>query len=59
LKISGDVIIKKKQIKADLSRFWEQWTTHEGLFTFFGAENRIELSIGGAFEIYFLMENPY
>ena len=35
------------------------WTTHEGLLTFFGADNNVELIPGGAFEIYFLVDNPY
>ncbi len=35
------------------------WTTSEGLRAFFGVDNRIEMVSGGAFEIYFLMENEY
>ncbi len=37
---------------------WWKWTTHEGLLTFFGKDNRIELMPGGPYEIYFLMDNP-
>ncbi len=37
---------------------WWRWTSHVGLKTFFGKDNKIELKAGGAFEIYFLLENP-
>lgn len=51
-------IIKTKLYKALPEILWEKWTTHEGLKTFFGESNHVELQIGGAFEIYFLMKNP-
>jgi len=38
---------------------WARWTTHAGLLTFFGADNRVELRQGGPYEIYFLMDQPY
>lgn len=37
---------------------WARWTTHQGLKTFFGQDNQMELSIGGPFEIYFSMDAP-
>lgn len=43
---------------APLTTIWNKWTTHEGLLTFFGKDNKMELRIGGPFEIYFLMDNP-
>ncbi|MBT3318133.1 MAG: SRPBCC domain-containing protein [Clostridia bacterium] len=52
-------IVKSVTIEKSLNEVWWAWTTHEGLFTFFGADNKIELKPGGVFEIYFLMDNPY
>jgi uncharacterized protein YndB with AHSA1/START domain len=52
-------IIKSRIISCSVSCAWWKWTTHEGLLQFFGRDNKIELTPGGAFEIYFLMDNPY
>ncbi|MGD9707766.1 MAG: SRPBCC domain-containing protein [Candidatus Delongbacteria bacterium] len=55
-----DKMIKKTRVVNELiSEVWKKWTTHKGLKTFFGAENKIELKIGGDFEIYFIENNPY
>ena len=37
---------------------WAMWTTHDGLKTFFGADNCIEIAPSGAFEIYFSLQSP-
>ena len=37
---------------------WKSWTTSEGFKAFMGVENKIELRIGGPFEIYFSMTPP-
>jgi uncharacterized protein YndB with AHSA1/START domain len=53
-----------KSIKKDcvvhlpIDSVWKLWTTHEGLKTFFGSDDCIELRPGGKFEIYFLLNNP-
>ena len=52
------IIQKSIALPASLDVIWEKWTTHQGLKTFFGVDNTIELVPGGPFEIYFLMENP-
>lgn len=52
------IITKILNINTNLTNAWWKWTTHEGLKTFFGADNKIELKVNGAFEIYFLMANP-
>ncbi|HTX73293.1 MAG TPA: SRPBCC domain-containing protein [Rectinemataceae bacterium] len=39
-------------------RAWARWTTHEGLTSFFGRDNAVDLELGGRFEIYFLLDNP-
>jgi uncharacterized protein YndB with AHSA1/START domain len=37
---------------------WEFWSSEEGLARFFGVERKVEFRPDGAFEIYFLMDNP-
>lgn len=41
-----------------MEAIWKKWTTHEGLKTFIGEDNRIELRPGGPYEIFFLMDAP-
>ena len=59
MKISDKQIRKTIVVNNSLDSVWWKWTTHEGLLTFFGKDNKIELTPGGAFEIYFLMDNAY
>lgn len=58
MEISSKRIYKKTLIPSSRETVWWKWTTHEGLLSFFGRDNSIELTPGGAFEIYFLMDNP-
>ncbi|MGL1893055.1 MAG: SRPBCC domain-containing protein [Spirochaetaceae bacterium] len=51
-------LIKTKIVNCDIDLIWWKWTTHQGLKTFFGAYNEIELKIDGKYEIFFLMDNP-
>ncbi len=37
---------------------WKHWTTSEGFKAFLGVENKIDLKIGGPFEVYFSMDPP-
>lgn len=57
--INNKNIYKTATVNCSTKDAWKKWSTHDGLKTFFGADNKIELQIGGAFEIYFLMDNPY
>ena len=59
LVMSDRKIEKKVRAAIPADDAWVRWTSHEGLLTFFGEDNLIELRPGGAFEIYFLMDNPY
>lgn len=59
MKISEKQIVKAQIINRPLSKIWWQWTTSEGLKTFFAEDNKMELRILGPFEIYFLTENSY
>ena len=57
--IQTDKIIQKiRRVACPLKTTWWKWTTHEGLLTFFGRDNNVELRPGGPYEIYFLMDNP-
>lgn len=56
--ISDKQILKTKIIDATINAAWLKWTTPDGLRTFFGSDNFIELTPGGAYEIYFMMDSP-
>jgi uncharacterized protein YndB with AHSA1/START domain len=58
MEISDKRIVKAKVFHQPLETIWWRWTTHDGLKTFFGADNSIELTPNGAFEIYFLLNSP-
>jgi len=45
-------------VSATPSECWRLWTTSEGVGTFLTPNNNIELAVGGAYEIYFVMDNP-
>jgi uncharacterized protein YndB with AHSA1/START domain/predicted enzyme related to lactoylglutathione lyase len=55
---SDQVITKSFHCNQSLDSLWWRWTTHEGLKTFFGADNKVDLKPGGAYEIYFLTDKP-
>lgn len=52
------VLHKSRLINATTDKVWQKWTTSEGLKSFIGVDNLVELVPGGPFEIYFLMDNP-
>lgn len=56
--INNQMIEKSCIARCTIEKAWWKWTTHEGLLTFFGADNRIELKLGGHYEIYFMMDQP-
>jgi len=56
--ISDKKIVKRRIVDKPIDDVWRRWTTHAGLTTFFGLDNKIELWPSGCFEIYFLMDNP-
>ena len=52
-------IIKKELVlKASRSEVWEAWTSAEGLKTFFAPGAKMELRIGGPYEVYFNLDGP-
>lgn len=52
-------IVKKVTVPLSADKAWDKWTTHDGLLSFFGEDNKVELYPGGSYEIYMLMDNPY
>jgi len=58
VEINKKSIQKTKIVSATLDTLWWKWTTHEGLKTFFGLDNKIDLTPGGSYEIYFLLDEP-
>lgn len=56
---SDRMIRKEVVVAATIDQVWETWTTSEGVKTFFSSNAKVNLRIGGPFEIYFLMDNPY
>jgi len=50
---------KEVVVPGTLDQVWEIWTTTAGLRTFFSPNSRIDLRIGGVFEIQFDMSAPY
>ncbi len=56
--ISDKVIEKTRVVNCSIDTVWWKWTTHEGLLTFFGPDNKIDFILGGSYEIYFLLDNP-
>ena len=53
-----DNIKKQIQLKCSSTKTWNLWTTHEGLKSFFGEDNKIEIQLNGAYEIYFSLKAP-
>ncbi len=52
-------IVKEIIVKTDPETVWEKWTSKEGITSFFAPDCKIELKIGGAFEMYFIQEAEY
>jgi uncharacterized protein YndB with AHSA1/START domain len=51
-KMTDKQITKTAIVNCSLDTAWWKWTTHEGLKTFFGGDNHMELKVGGPFEIH-------
>ncbi len=52
------IIRKEVHIPATRQELWDAWTTEAGVTSFFAPKAKIELSVGGAYECYFELENP-
>ena len=52
------IITKDLVLKASLREVWEAWTSAKGAKTFFAPEAKIELRVGGPYEVYFSPDGP-
>ena len=52
------ILKKSVSVKANPERLWRMWTDENEISKFFSSKAKIELKIGGAFEMYFLLDNP-
>jgi len=63
-KFSGDRFINGKRIEnevtvaAPIDKVWQAWTTTEGVKTFFSENAKVDLRVGGPYEIYFRKDAP-
>jgi len=51
-------IVKQVEVKAPLAEVWRVWTTAAGAEEFFAPKARVELEPGGAYELFFMPDNP-
>ncbi len=51
-------IFKEREYNLPVAEMWLKWTTSNGLRSFFGADNKMELKVGASFEIYFMLDAP-
>jgi uncharacterized protein YndB with AHSA1/START domain len=51
-------LVKTIDVPASLDSVWWAWTTVEGITSFFAPRARIDLRIGGAYELYFRDDQP-
>jgi uncharacterized protein YndB with AHSA1/START domain/uncharacterized protein YciI len=56
---SERILHKESMVKSSLEEVWNSWTTTKGVKTFFSQNANVELRMGGSYEIYFLMNEPY
>lgn len=52
------IIQKEAVIPASLAEVWDAWTTVRGVTSFFAPKAKLELAIGGAYEMYFDSDAP-
>lgn len=50
-------ILLNRDISASIADVWTAWTTNAGCRSFFAPDCKVELWIGGAYEMYFLLDN--
>ena len=56
--IKDKVIHKEIVVDATIDEVWNSFTTVDGVKTFFAPEAKVELKIGGSYEMYFDLEAP-
>jgi len=56
--IWGRVVRKEVKVNASVEKVWNAWATNDGATKFFAPKARIELAVGGPYELYFDLEAP-
>ena len=56
--VPSRVIRKEVRVNASIEKVWQAWTTSEGATKFFAPEAKIDLILGGRYELYFDLEAP-
>ncbi len=56
---SDKILRREMVVPASLEEVWKAWTTTEGVKTFFSSDAKVELAVGGPYEIYFDLDKPY
>lgn len=59
LDLRADPIVLESHVSATPEACFDAWTSSEGMATWWAKNTRIELRIGGHFELYMLDEGPY
>lgn len=52
------ILSKEITVRAKIEKVWAAWTTTEGVQSFFSNNAKVELRVGGEFEIFFQMDSP-
>ncbi len=52
------VLRKEVTVHATLDEVWDAWTTPEGVASFFAPKSKIEIRVGGPYELYFILDAP-
>lgn len=52
------IVRKEVLVPATREELWHAWTTAEGVESFFARKAKIGLSVGGAYECYFRLDDP-
>ena len=55
---TGLAIRKMVIVPAPVDEVWQVWTTTEGVTTFFAPKAKVELAVGGAYEMFFDPKQP-
>ena len=50
---TGLMIRKEVEVSADCEQVWQAWSSEKGAVTFFAPQAKIELAVGGEYEMYF------
>jgi uncharacterized protein YndB with AHSA1/START domain len=53
------VLRKQVVVDASVKEIWDAFTTNQGAQTFFAPQTKINLTLGGSYEIYFFPQNPH